>query len=198
MGFLNRKKNVSETKPKINYREQFHKRDVNSRNLANGRSPYTDSKNALIIEKVIISLPPDIIQEIKERGHTKVTSKGGAIYFSNEINKESNLLSKIKNSVKSVFNKLILEKKIDAAVLRAAGPNFGYTIKKGLRGRWYDPNSKTVIGENSYGIEIRGIPFSVIEDIGFELLNEFEQESVLVINFETNDASFIFWKDNGK
>lgn len=179
-------------------KRDFQNKSINSRNLAAGFSPYKDNQTAVIVEEVSFPLNIKHLKEERIRKESPLEYYGGAIYFSNEINVGSSWKAVLFNKIKSWINQATLQKKIDSSLMKLTDGNFGYTIKKGLRGRWYDPVTGTVFGENSYGIEIRGVPLDLLKDLGYELIDQFEQESVLLIDFETNRSFFLSYDDTEK
>lgn len=117
--------------------------------------------------------------------------KGGMIILSTEVNSlgSNTLVGKLKSKINSISNRIKASNKIDAAVSKNGA--IGWTIGKFLHGRYKDRSGK-IFDENSLSIELVGIDTDKLDDIANDLAIEFNQESVLVKNYNDSDIYFIY------
>ena len=117
---------------------------------------------------------------------------GGTIVFSTDVNavpmSKNKIVNWIKQKVATINNRLTATSKID----RVAQDNelVGWTIGKGLSGRYTAKNGKA-FGENSLSLDLVGIPTDKLLKIATELCNLFNQESVLVKDYNTQKVYFV-------
>lgn len=136
---------------------------------------------------------------------------GGMIVVSIEVNavndpefeKENTKFLKRKwNSFKNNFKNFIKTQKnwykrfdiSDKAIKEISdeeGISTGWSIGQLFRGRFYDRDTGKIYNEKSFAIEIRGVPYDFIKKVAKAIAKEFEQKSVMVINFENNKMEFI-------
>ena len=117
---------------------------------------------------------------------------GGAIVFSTDVNSVE--LSKwgFKNWLvqkwKTLTNRFKSMKVLDK--LRKKNDIYAWTVGKGFHGVYTGKNGKT-FDENSIVLDIIGQKFSKVVKVAKEICEEFDQECVMVKDYETNQIYFI-------
>lgn len=121
------------------------------------------------------------------------SNKGGIITFSTDVNslKQSDkvVIDLLKKKIRTIINRLFSMRKIDKVV--SSENVLGWTVGKYLHGRYFDKNGK-LFDENSLSLEIIDVSTQILDNIAYELLDEFQQESVLVKNYDTQEVYFIY------
>lgn len=119
--------------------------------------------------------------------------RGGIITFSTDMNStklsENAFVNFLKQKLLTVVNRITAMQKIDTVA-----KNFtlkGWTVTKGLHGKYIDRKSGIVFDEKSLSVELVGITTEVLLDVAAELCEEFKQQSVLVKSYENNDIWFV-------
>ena len=141
------------------------------------------------------------IYELDSNKKPKLAS-GGIVIFSTDVSASNqSLFGKIqatitnitvKSKLVSIINKIIN----DDYSVEANHPQVkytpikGYTLKKGMRGRWFDTTTGDVFDESSYAIEIIGIDTFVLMAFADSMRVALNQQSVLVIDYNQNNAPF--------
>ena len=117
---------------------------------------------------------------------------GGTIVFSTDVNavpmSKNKIVNWVKQKVATLNNRITATNKID----KVAQNNdlVGWTIGKGLSGRYTAKNGKA-FGENSVSVDLVGISTDKLLKIATELCNLFNQESVLVKDYNTQKVYFV-------
>jgi hypothetical protein len=116
---------------------------------------------------------------------------GGMIVLSTKITKEvaaideqviNWVVSKIQRYLARVTNtELVLED-----VFGRMNIQTGYGIGSPFHGKYYDKHAKKTYSEDSYAVDIRGVPFEAVKEAGKALRDAFNQTGVLVINHANN------------
>lgn len=136
--------------------------------------------------------------------------KGGMIVVSVEVNavndpefeKEKSWLETKWNSFKNNFKNKIETwgniwnryHKADEAVKEVSqsrGVSTGWSIGKLFKGRFFDNDTGKIYNEDSFSIDIRGVPYEFVQEVAEKVAKEFNQKSVLVLNHETNRIEFL-------
>jgi len=115
---------------------------------------------------------------------------GGMIVMSTDVNATAGKgwLGKLKSWTKTMMNRVKRVRRVDEAVqdvLRQRGESSGWTIGRMLRGRYHDKDTDTLFNEKSFTIDISGVPYSTIKDVGYELAKKFNQKCVLAVDHAT-------------
>ena len=122
------------------------------------------------------------------------SDKGGVISFSTDVNavqsSKNKVVNFIKNKVSTYKNRLLKNKKI-ANVLNRHSEVYAVTVGNFVKGKYKGRNGK-IYDEKSLSIEIIGITSEVLDAVAKDLAREFNQESVLVKNYQTNDIYLIY------
>ena len=120
-------------------------------------------------------------------------SKGGIILFSVEVNANEQSTNKIIDYIckklKTLSNKLTYKSKIDT--IAKQHDLVGWTIGKYLNGRYFSKETNKQYSEDSLSLEIIGIDTNEMIEISEELCKAFDQESVLLKDYSTNDIMLI-------
>lgn len=120
-------------------------------------------------------------------------SKGGIILFSVEVNANEQSTHKIIDYVckklKTLSNKLTYKSKIDT--IAKQHDLVGWTIGKYLNSRYFSKETNKQYSEDSLSLEIIGIDTNEMIEISEELCKIFDQESVLLKDYSTNDIMLI-------
>lgn len=116
---------------------------------------------------------------------------GGQIVMSTDVNAEVGAGFKgwAKGFMKTWWNRLMRSSKIDEEIKRLLsekGLDTGWSIGNLFRGRYFSPKNDQMFNEKSFAVEIRGVPFKFVKDVGEALRKKFDQEAVLLVNFENN------------
>ena len=111
---------------------------------------------------------------------------GGIITFSTAVNavelSPNKLVNWIKQKVKTLWNRLFKNRKIDKAAKGSGAA--AWTVGHFLDGRYTSKKGKS-FGEKSLSIEIVGITSQQLQNIAEDICRDFEQETVLVKDFIT-------------
>ena len=67
----------------------------------------------------------------------------------------------------------------------------GWTVTKGLHGKYTDRKTGKVFDEKSLSVELVGIPTDVLLDVAEKICDEFKQKSALVKTYEDNHIWFV-------
>lgn len=122
--------------------------------------------------------------------------KGGIITFSTVMNStqlsNNKIINFLKQKLVTIVNSVSSMKKIDKVASKFDLQ--GWTVTKGLHGKYIDRKTGTIFDEKSISIELVGITQDVLLDVAENLCNEFKQQCVLVKSYENNDIWFV----NGK
>ena len=123
--------------------------------------------------------------------------KGGMIVCSTDVNSNSgnSMLSKAKSWMKTLCNRWFKNSKTDKAIKEIVvrqGVDIGYSIGNLFRGRYYDKKNNKLFCEKSFSIEIRGIPMDIVKQVAEQLCKSFNQQSVLVVDYETNKSLLLY------
>ena len=121
--------------------------------------------------------------------------KGGIIVFSSDVNAEKLSENKIANWIKQkllslkqrIFHKNILKK-----ILETNKDVLGYSIGNYFTGRYYDETNKKFYDDHSLTVEIVGISQELLYEIAEEICKAFNQQSVLVKDYENGDIKFLY------
>lgn len=163
----------------------------------------TGSKFDIDIDEVLFTVGEDVVSEDEKDDELRKSldgkpakseedGYGGAIVFSTDVN--SIELSKwgFKNWLvqkwKTFTNRLQSMKRLDK--LRKKNDIYAWTVGKGFRGVYTGKNGKT-FDENSIVLDIIGQKFSKVVKVAKEICQEFDQECVMVKDYETNQIYFI-------
>ena len=163
----------------------------------------TGSKFDVGIDEVLFTVGDDVVSEDEKddelrksldgkRAKSEEDGYGGAIVFSTDVN--SIELSKwgFKNWLvqkwKTLTNRLQSMKRLDK--LRKKNDIYAWTVGKGFHGVYTGKNGKT-FDENSIVLDIIGQKFTKVVKVAKEICQEFDQECVMVKDYETNQIYFI-------
>jgi hypothetical protein len=117
---------------------------------------------------------------------------GGMIIFSTDVNAEKLDNNKVKNWIKqkvaTLNNRMKATKKVDR--IGQSHGLIGWTLGHFLSGRYTAKNGKPY-GENSLSLEIVGIDSDTLLNIATELCREFQQEAVMVKDYNTKQIIFV-------
>lgn len=119
--------------------------------------------------------------------------KGGLIVFSTDVNavqmSENAIVNWIKQKLTTLKQRL-MHKKMMTDTIKRYDEVYGFTIGNFMSGR-YKSESGKIFDEHSMSVEIIGIPRDTLFDIADELMKAFNQESVLVKDYESNNIAFL-------
>jgi hypothetical protein len=114
------------------------------------------------------------------------------IIFSTEVNaielSKNKFINWIKQKVETIKNKFKSYDKIDT--LAKKYDLVGWTVGKFLNGRYTGRDGK-IYDENSLSVEVVGIDSTTLINIAEDICREFNQESVLVKNYNTKKILFV-------
>lgn len=103
---------------------------------------------------------------------------------------ENKYISFFKQKLVTLVNRLSALKRIDKVA-----QDFkleGWTITKGLHGKYVDRKTGVVFDEKSLSVELVGITTDTLLDTAENLCTEFQQQSVLVKSYENGDIWFVY------
>ena len=116
------------------------------------------------------------------------SDKGGIIVFSVEVNaigmSKNRLVNWFQQKYQTIKNIISKDKKIDKVIL-AYDEIYGVTIGNFTKGR-YKAKNGTTYDEKSLSVEIIGISEETLNKVAANLARDFNQETVLVKNYQTN------------
>ena len=155
------------------------------------------------IDEVLFTVGEDAVNEDEKddelrksldgcRSKAEEVGYGGAIVFSTDVNSVE--LSKLgfKNWLiqkwKTFTNRFKSMKSLDK--LRRKNDIYAWTVGKGFHGVYTGKNGKT-FDENSLVLDIIGQKFSKVVKVAKEICEEFDQECVMVTDYETSQVYFI-------
>ena len=134
-------------------------------------------------EFVIASRIERIASRIVAR-YVKELSPGGEIYVSTSVTNRD-LYSWLSRKGLSILNKYRTNKKFEKIILDTMKKNgqaaIGWTIEKGLKGKYFSLGDKTPANDDTWKIIMNGTPMEIIEQIATALCKEFHQETVIHI-----------------
>lgn len=118
--------------------------------------------------------------------------QGGMIIFSTEVNSiklsDNKFINWIKQKIKTLKNNFSKFNKIDK--LAQKHDLVGWTVGRFLNGRYTGRDNK-VYDENSLSVEIVGVDTNTLIEIAEEICREFEQETVLVKDYNNRKILFV-------
>ena len=160
------------------------------------------SKFDIGIDDVMFQIGPDVQEDTEDdslrdslsnnRLKSEEDGYGGAIVFSTDVNSVE--LSKwgFKNwlvkKYKTLTNRFKSGKTLDT--IRRKHGIYAWTVGKGFHGVYTGNNGKT-FDENSIVIDILGQKFKKVVEVAKEICREFDQECVMVKDYEKNQVYFI-------
>ena len=155
------------------------------------------------IDKVLFTVGEDVVNEDEQddelrksiddhRSKAEEVGYGGAIVFSTDVNSvelskwgfKNWLIQKWKTFTNRFKSMNILDK------LRRKNDIYAWTVGKGFHGVYTGKNGKT-FDENSLVLDIIGQKFTEVVKVAKEICEEFDQECVMVKDYETNQIYFI-------
>lgn len=155
------------------------------------------------IDKVLFTVGEDVVNEDEQddelrksiddhRSKAEEVGYGGAIVFSTDVNSvelskwgfKNWLIQKWKTFTNRFKSMNILDK------LRRKNDIYAWTVGKGFHGVYTGKNGKT-FDENSLVLDIIGQKFIKVVKVAKEICEEFDQECVMVKDYETNQIYFI-------
>jgi hypothetical protein len=148
------------------------------------------------LQAIDVDTSKNVIEVIKEARADDVPAgmKGGVITLSTDINATAGagIVSKIKAWATTMYNRITSVSRIKNSVYSAGGG--GMTIGRFFRGVYKSRSGKT-FDENSLSVEVLYIDSKTLETIATDLAKEFNQETVLVKDFNTGEMYFADQKD---
>jgi hypothetical protein len=137
-----------------------------------------------------------LFYKIKERLE-EFDMKGGQIVFSTDVNAElkddKGLINKIKNFVKgklsTLKNRLLAKKKLKKIMKEK--DVYAFSIGNFFDGQYKDEKGN-YYSEKSLSVEIIGISFEELEFIAEMIRKEFQQESVLIKDYESGKINLLY------
>ncbi len=132
------------------------------------------------------------LYETDEAGNPK-TAKGGAIVLPSTVaGMKINRKKMNQKMLIEIINKII---KDDYSVsanhsLVWRTPITEYTLKRGLKCQWFDLTTDDEFNNLSYAVEVKGIDSFVLSAFADSLRVAFEQQSVLMVDRNQNNAPF--------
>lgn len=174
--FIHGKKMYEEIVP----RNYFHALQMNNFSI--------DKSNDPSAETLYFDFPEDF--ELTETSIEYFENKGGIIVFSTEINAVSlskrKLINYIYSKIQSIKNSMFVNKKIETIFRKHESlKGVGMTVGSFVNGK-YVADDGTIYTEKSISVEIIGVPTSVLNEVADSIRKEFNQEAVLVRNYEEN------------
>lgn len=155
------------------------------------------------IDKVLFTVGEDVVNEDEQddelrksiddrRSKAEEVGYGGAIVFSTDVNSvelskwgfKNWLIQKWKTFTNRFKSMNILDK------LRRKNDIYAWSVGKGFHGVYTGKNGKT-FDENSLVLDIIGQKFTKVVKVAKEICEEFDQECVMVKDYETNQIYFI-------
>ena len=135
-----------------------------------------------------------LVDEARNFDAVPKEKRGGIITFSRDMNStqmsENKYISFFKQKLVTLVNRLSALKRIDKVA-----QDFkleGWTITKGLHGKYVDRKTGVVFDEKSLSVELVGITTDTLLDTAENLCTEFQQQSVLVKSYENGDIWFVY------
>ena len=162
----------------------------------NRKNAYSSSRHLyaairLDESKILAQQKPNVISEGIEFQPSE-NEQGGMIIFSTEVNaieqSTNAIINWIKKKVKTLQNKFKMNSKVDQIAQKY--DLVGWTVGKFLHGRYTGRNHK-VYDENSISVEIVGINTDTLIHIAEDICKAFEQESVMVKDYNTKTVLFV-------
>jgi hypothetical protein len=122
--------------------------------------------------------------------------QGGMIVMSTDVNATVGRGFKnwAKGILKTWHNRLFKDKKVDEEIqklVKERGLDTGWSIGNLFRGRYYSPKSDQTFNEQSFAVDVRGVPFDFVLKVAEALRKKFDQESVMVVNHANNKIRFV-------
>jgi len=148
------------------------------------------------LQSISIDTNNNVLEVIKEARAEDIPDglKGGVITLSTDINATagSGIIGKIKAWANTLLNRLTSVSRIKNTVYSGGGG--GMTIGRFFRGVYKSKSGKT-FNENSLSVEILYVDSKTLENIATDLAKEFNQETVLVKDYNTGEMYFADQKD---
>lgn len=173
--FLYEKKMYEEIVP----RNYFHALQMNSFSI--------NRNNDEEAETVYLDLSDGL--EFNEANIEYFQHKGGIIVFSTDVNavqlSKNALINYIYSKVQSIKNSLMISKKISKVIKHHEKQlkGIGLTVGNFVKGSYVADNG-IIYDEKSTSVEIIGVETNVLNEVADSLRIEFNQESVLVKNYQ--------------
>lgn len=153
-----------------------------------------DNKTASFIEKS--GLKKRIASLLLRAEEDLFLGYGGMIVISSNVNALTGkgLLGKVKAFGQTMLNRWYKDKYTDDEI-RALAKKYridtGWSVGNLFKGHYYSPDSGDSFDEQSFSIDVRGAPLSFVKEVAKALARKFKQESVLLIDHETNKSFLV-------
>ncbi len=178
-------KDVREMIDKILGLEKKHK-SIGARNLMEGISMNGFSIKRTNDPQAKTVYFGDGADALSEEVDFEFDQKGGIIVFSVNVNalklSDNKMINWIRNKIETLKNTVLKGKKI-SNVLDRHQEVYGVTIGGFVKGR-YKADDGSLYDERSLSVEIIGIGTDVLDRVAEDFAKEFNQETVLVKNYE--------------
>lgn len=113
---------------------------------------------------------------------------GGEIVLSTNVTHSDD--GRIKNLISTLANRFGRMAKVTAALSSSMGEKeWGFSLGDLFKGRYVDREGN-VFDEKSFSVKIAGVGSSILPKIGEALRTEFQQDSVLIRDFNTSQTFF--------
>ena len=152
-----------------------------------------NNKFTIDIDDVLFTIGDELRDSLdSKRSKGEVVGFGGAIVFSTDVNSIELSKCGFKNwliqKYKTLTNRFKSRKTLD--ILRRKNDISAWTVGRGFRGIYTGKNGRTFDG-NSIVIDIVGQKFRKVVKLAKEICEEFNQECVMVKDYETSQVYFI-------
>lgn len=145
-------------------------------------------------DKLILASKTDLIASKITASYVFDLTPGGEILVATTVTNHE-LYNWLQRTGYSIFNRFFASGKMDRIITEAMKKNkilqFGWTIEKGLRGKYKSLEDGIASNDYTWKIILNNTPISVIEQIATALCKEFRQESVLIHDLAKN--TYKYW-----
>lgn len=152
---------------------------------------YDDTNDKLILASKAERIAANIIAS-----YVFDLTPGGEIIVATTVT-NTELYNWLQRKGYSIFNRFFASGKMDKIITEAMKKNkilqFGWTIEKGLKGKYKSLNDGKTSDDYTWKIILNNTPIPVIEQIATALCKEFRQESVLIHDLEKN--TYKYWAE---
>lgn len=125
-----------------------------------------------------------------------IGGKGGMILLSTDVNVSvgDRLDFWVAAKLRTVWQRWRKDRLVDRTILKQlsrAGVATGWSIGATLRGRYYDPDTRTLYVEQSFSVEILDAPYPLLKSIAVELRRTFRQQEVILKSYDTGETEHV-------
>jgi hypothetical protein len=139
---------------------------------------------------------------------SNIGGPGGMIVCAITVNAMagSGFMGKLKGWASTMLNRFFRNKHTDEEVMQSLHSwnkrdpggdeqqllGTGWSVGNLFKGHYYDAKSGQTFNDDSFTVDIRGVPLRFVKEVGAGLARKFKQQSVLIVDHKTGHVSLVF------